>query len=1121
MFFMRKIVLTLIVSLHFNSVLFGQENSVLSSEKWYKVSVANTGIHKLSYNDFQDLNIPVNNLNINSIKLFGNGGGMLPNLNSQFRYNDLQENAIHVHDSNNNGDFNTDDYILFYAESPHKWFHNALTGLFEYEEHLYSEENFYFITIDPTSAGKRITSKPLLVNYTRVINSFNDYKVHESNFENLIQSGSEWYGERFGIIDNYMFDFTFPNLINSDPIHITTSVVGRSLNSSFFTVRANSNFISNINISNIVYDYATEYAKKASTTQTCISSSDQISVELEYNYSENNAIGWLDYLELNSRRALTMDNDILHFRDLESVDSAAIGKFEISNANSSTTIWDVTDICNIQQISANLNGSNMSFVDSIHILKNYYAFNNSFLKPDLIGKIDNQNLHNIGSDIDNVIVSHPDFLSAANRLSDIHKDFDNLKSVVVTPQQIYNEFSSGMQDVAAIRDFIKMLYDRQNSQLKYVLLFGDGSYDNKNRITNNTNYIPTFQSQNSTHPTNSYVTDDFFALLDNDDGDFINDLIDIGVGRFPVKSINEANKMVDKVEKYYSSESLGDWRNSITFIADDGDAKDGNLHMNQANNLADFLDTNNLNINIDKIYLDSYAQESTPGGPRSPQMQEAINRRIDNGSFLINYTGHGGPLGWTQERILEIDQINNWTNQYKLPLFMTATCKFSCFDDPEKTSAGEYVLLNDNGGAIALLSTTRLVYSSPNYTLNTKFVNVLFEKNNGEYPRLGDLFKKTKVLSGSGSNTRNFILLGDPALRLSYPRYTISTTNISDTLKALEEVEIFGKVTDDSGNLLTDFNGIIYPTVYDKEVVSLTLGQESCTPMPFRNQNNIIYKGEASVSSGEFSFSFVVPKDIENNYAHGKVSYYAFNDLGDDASGYDDSFIIGGLAEEIIYDYDAPLVSLYMNTRDFISGGMTNSNPFLLVDIEDFSGVNTVGNGIGHDITAILDNNTSNPFILNDYYKSYIDDYTRGIIEFPFENLESGEHTITLKIWDVFNNSSESTISFYVTDDDILTISEFLNYPNPFLNNTDFYFQHNQSDQNLDVSIEIYSITGQHIKTLSSLLFDSGYRIGPISWDGKSTSGKSLSAGLYIAKLNIELDNGLYESKSIRIAITP
>jgi hypothetical protein len=1046
---------------------------------------------------------------------------MLPHLNSDFRDYDLVENAVFIYDYNNNGYFNSDDYVLFYGESPDEWVYNASTTLFDYKDHLYSDECYYFLTIDQSSDGKRINYKPQITNYTRIINSFNDYKFHESNFENLIESGRDWYGERFGILDNQTFTFNFPDLVLNHPIHITTSVAARSLNSSFFTVNINSDFISNINISNIVYDYATEYAKRISNTQSYVSNSDQLDVELKYNYSENNAIGWLDRIELNARRSLRMNTSFLNFRDVESVGSLELGKFEILNSNTSTTVWDVTDPKNVKMMNTSLNGSILSFIDSTTSLNHYCAFNNSFVKPSLLGKIENQNLHNISLDVNYAIISHPSFLSEANRLLEIHEYYDNLNSIVVTPQQIYNEFSSGMQDVVAIRDFLKLLYKRQNSKLEYALLFGDGSYDNKNRIANNTNFIPTFQSENSLSPVASFVTDDFFALLDDDDGDLISDLVDIGIGRFPAKNLNEAKNLVDKVERYYSEESLGDWRNSITFIADDGDASDGNLHMSDADKLANFLDTNNQNVNIEKIYLDNYLQESTPGGPRSPDAQQAINRSIDNGTFLINYSGHGGPLGWTQERILEIEQINNWTNKYRLPLFMTATCKFSCFDNPAKTSAGELVLLNPDGGAIALLTTTRLVYAFPNYKLNENFMNVFCEKNNGEFPTLGQLFKKTKVLSGSNTNSRNFTLLGDPALRLSYPKYNVVTTNISDTLKALEEVTIDGKVVDSDGLLLSDFNGIVYPTVFDKEITSITLGQESCTPMPYRNQNNIIYKGEASVYNGEFSFSFIVPKDIENNYALGKVSYYAVNEFQDDASGHDDSFIIGGLADNVIYDYEGPSVSLFMNTRDFVSGGMTNSNPILLADITDFSGVNTVGNGIGHDIIAILDNNTSNPFILNDYYTSDLDNYKSGVVSFPFEGLAAGEHTITLKIWDVFNNSSEKVISFYVTDGDIFTISNFLNYPNPFIDNTEFYFQHNQSNQNLNVTIEIYSMTGQHIKTLEDNFYDTGYRIGPINWNGSNKYGQIVSSGLYLAKLNIELDNGFYETKSIRIAITP
>jgi hypothetical protein len=600
-------------------------------------------------------------------------------------------------------------------------------------------------------------------------------------------------------------------------------------------------------------------------------------------------------------------------------------------------------------------------------------------------------------------------------------------------------------------------------------------------------------------------------------------LVDIGIGRFPVATLKEANVLVDKVERYYEKPSFGSWRNDVAFIADDGDANDGNIHMWQADSLANHLADNYDDINIQKIYLDNYYQESTPGGPRSSAAQSAINNKIDKGALLINYTGHGGPLGWTQERILEVDQIKSCFNIDNLPLFMTATCKFSCFDNPEEKSAGEYLLLNENGGAIALLSTTRLVFVGPNYNLNTKFIQNIFKKKDGKFLRLGDLFKTTKVLSGTNLNNRNFTLLGDPALRLVYPKYDVITTIIADTLKALGEVSIDGEIRD-NGSLLTNFNGTIYPTVYDKEIIKTTLGQESCTPMPYRDQNNILYKGAATVKDGEFSFNFIVPRDIAYNYGAGKISYYAVNDDEQnplDANGSEYDFVIGGNADNITYDYDPAELNLYINTRNFKDGGVTDKNPVLLADIFDLSGINTVGNGIGHDITAVLDGNTSNPYVLNDFYEAKKDNYTEGIIRFPFYNMEKGEHSLTLKVWDVFNNSSEATISFVVSDENEFTIADYITYPNPFSSSTDIYFQHNKPNQNLDVDLRIYSITGVLVKQFEENYTDNGYRIGPINWNGKDDYGGQISPGMYIAKLDVYSDDGDFTSKSIRIILMP
>jgi hypothetical protein len=1103
--------------------LSAQKNSVLSTGDWYRITTNQDGIYKLDYDDLNALGVNSSMLQTSSIKLYGNGGGMLPKLNSDFRYSDLTENAIKVYDLNQNGVFDSEDYILFYGTSANVWNFNEETNLFEYETHLFADEVSYFLTIDNQSFGKRVEEKDFLQNPTREITSYSAFSNHELELENLIKSGNKWFGERFSYDSKQSFVFSFPDLIQSSYVDIKVAVVARSFDPSNFRIDINSSFLTNLSVPVTSSAYAQEYAKESDISTQYIANSSNLNLDLEYSSSDIGAEAWLDYIQINARRKLRLSDNNLIFRDVESLGSE-VGKYKIENA-SDLEVWDITTPTDVSKLITSISGNILSFNDSLNILHEYIAFNSSsYLDPVLKGSILNQNIHSTASNTEFIIVCHTNFLSAANRLANFHLEQDNIISAVFSLDKIYNEFSSGMQDVSAIRDFVKHQYDKDDSSLKYLLLFGDGSYDPKNRIANNTNYIPTYQSDNSTHPTFSHVTDDYFGLLGDDEGLFNNDLVDIGIGRFPVSTIKEADVLVDKVEQYYKISSYGSWRNDIAFIADDGDSDDGNTHMWQADSLANHVADNYEHINIKKIYLDNYTQESTPAGQRSQDTQDAINNKIKKGALLVNYTGHGGPLGWSQERILEINQIQGWDNLDKLPLFMTATCKFSWFDNPSKKSAGEFLLLNPVGGAIALLTTTRVVYSAPNYTLNTKFIETIFEQQDGEFLRLGDLFKATKVLSGTSANNRNFTLLGDPALRLGYPDFEVSTVSINDTLKALGEVIIDGQI-EDKGTLLSDFNGTIYSTVYDKEIIKNTLGQESCTPMPYRDQNNILYKGAATVKDGQFSFSFIAPKDIDYNYGSGKISYYAVNDNAQnplDASGVDEGFLIGGIADDIIYDYDDAELSLFMNDSLFIDGGITDANPMLLAHVFDLSGINTVGNGIGHDITAVLDGNTSEPYVLNDFYETNKDDFTRGVIRFPLYDLAKGEHIITLKVWDVFNNSSEATISFVVTNSNELSIADFKSFPNPFLASTDIYFQHNKANQELDYIFEIYSISGVLIKRIERTSYNSeGYRIGPIVWDGKDYYGSRVSAGIYIANLRVTAENGDFSSKSIRIILLP
>jgi len=1120
---MNRCLFFLLLQIVFSLTLLSQVNSVLSSGNWYELTTQQNGIYQLTYSDIQELGVSTSNIQISDIKLYGNGGGMLPELNSDFRYSDLIQNAIKVHDFNNNGIFEDTDYILFYGTDANVWSFNENTNLFNYHKHLYADEVSYFLTIQSQSTSKRIDAKPLVLEPNATITTYNAYLQHEEELVNLINSGRNWFGEQFNYNSQKSFSFPFPNLIQSENINIKVGVVARSFQQSSFNINVNSSLLTSLAVPAVSPDYAKEYAKEKFSEVECLVTSPTINIAVEYNSSDYGAKAWLDYIQINARRQIRLATNYLIFRDIKNIGNG-IGEYKIENAGG-VEVWDITEPTNVSKLITSMDGNTLSFNDSLDTLHEYIAFNSlSYKKPNLKGRIFNQDIRSTSHNVELLIVSHPDFLPAANRLSDFHLTNDNIVSEVVTPEQIYNEFSSGMQDVTAIRDFIKHQYDKDNSGLRYLLLFGDGSYDPKNRIENNTNYIPTYQSLNSTHPILSYVTDDYFGLLDEHEGLFNDDLVDIGIGRLPVATLLEANALVHKMEQYYSMSSFGSWRNDVVFIADDGDASDGNTHMWQADSLANYVADHYDEINIKKIYLDNYEQESTPGGPRSMDAQNAINNSIKKGVLLVNYTGHGGPLGWAQERILEVSQIEEWDNLYNLPLFMTATCKFSYFDNPEEKSAGEYLLLNPDGGAIALLSTTRLVYSAPNYNLNTKFIETMFEESSGNFPRLGDVFRETKVLSGTTANNRNFTLLGNPALRLGYPKFDVQTTFISDTLKALEEITIEGQL-ENNGILYSSFNGTIYPVVYDKERIQTTLGQESCTPMPYRNQNNILYKGAATVTDGKFSFSFIVPKDISFNYGPGKVSYYAVNDNNQmpiDANGAEKNFIIGGTSDDIIYDYDEAILSLFMNDTLFIDGGITDENPVLLAHVYDQSGVNTVGNGIGHDITAVLDGNTASPYVLNDFYEAEKDNFTRGTIRFPLYDLEEGEHSITLKVWDVFNNSSTATINFVVKAVDDLFIADFVTFPNPFSSFTDIYFQHNKVNQELDYVLEIYSITGVLVKRIERIAYNSeGYRIGPIRWDGTDNYGFRYSGGMYIAKLSVNTQEGHFSSKSTRIILLP
>ncbi|MEQ8323059.1 MAG: type IX secretion system sortase PorU [Vicingaceae bacterium] len=1084
-------------------------NSALSSGTWYKLGVDHDGLYKLSYKFLKDKGVDVDNIDPRTIGIYGNGGGMLPRRNSDSRPDDLLENAIEVK-GESDGSFDKSDYILFYAQGPHKWEYDQGGGIFRHQVHQFSDTSYYFLTVD--AGSKRIPTVTSSATPAVVVSEFDDFKYHEVDQENLINSGDDWLGEVFDIQTTFNFAFSFPNVVKSNTGHVAAQVVSACKVNSTWTISLPGKSLSIPTLA-ASGGYAQQFANSGFDETDFTPQSDVINVTVTYNKppSVSSARGWLDYLELNVRRRLAITGTQLQFRDQVSLGSG-FARFEINGARQGTRVWEVGSASNAIEHKGTLSGSKFSFVANTDELRTFVAVNDYDSSFYWRGQTGNQNLH-ADMDYDYIIVSHPRFLQAAERLSVIHQNL-GLDVKVVTPQKIYNEFSSGAQDIVAIRDYLRMMYNRslQSSVKapKYLLFMGDGSVDNKYRISGNTNYIPTFQSNESYNPVGSYVSDDFYCMLDSNEGTWVanNELMDISVGRMPVQSLDQANTSVNKIERYLSSPALRDWRNTVCFIADD---EDGKLHMSQANALADTVEKIDPTYDIEKIFIDGYKQYSTPGGARYPDAREAIKRQVERGALIVNYTGHGGEVGWAHERILTMEEVNNWTNRYSMPLFVTATCEFSRWDDPGRTSAGEVVFLNPDGGGIGLLTTVRLVYASANFSLSQVFYSNIFKKINGEWPRMGDVYLQVKN-EYRNTNTRNFTLLGDPALHLAYPYYQVVTTSINgapvsnvDTIGALGLVEVTGFVADLNGNKLNNFNGILFPSVFDKRYQVQTLNNDGQGPYNFDVQNKRLFKGKASVQSGDFNFKFVVPKDIAYNFGTGKISYYGENQVID-AHGFSDEFIVGGTDPNAAEDNTGPEIELFMNDYNFVYGGITDENPLFLAKVYDEHGINMAGTGIGHNISVVIDGKTDEAIDLNDYYSAAINSFQEGEVQYPFENLEAGPHKLNFKVWDVYNNSSEAELEFTVQEYKDITLNRVLNYPNPFTTNTSFWFEHNQPNTVLDVKIQVFTVSGKVVKTIDKVVQTEGFsqnQQDPISWDGLDEYGDKLGRGVYIYKLQV------------------
>ena len=1109
--------------------------SALSSGAVYKMEISETGIYKLTYSYLKnELNISdIDNIDPRKIQLLGNGGGMLPIDPDDDRTDDLKENKI-VIIGEEDGRFDAGDYILFYGYGPNRWQYDSESGLYSERLNFYDTKTAYFLKIASTN-GLRLQEVASEASPNTFAEGFNDFVRFEEESLNVFKdwertegSGTTWFGDYFrvGREKEYASLFNIPNLKVSDSVFVEARMALRSDVKSNFQLLLNGQNLSSNKAGRILTlagngDNTTDYYKFAYVKQPMVLSSENIDAKIIYPFpaGASSSEGWLDYIQLNVRRNLVLSGDQISFRDLKTVGTGNITQFTFSNA-SNAKVWMLDDTGADVGIAVNHEGGNLKFSYKTEDIHEFVIFNpeGTLLQPKAKGLITPQNVHGIAA-ADLVIVYHPDFKEAAERLAQQRRDRNGYEVVLVDVFQIYNEFSSGAQDPGAIRNFARMLYDR-DVDFRYLLLFGDGSFDYKNIYGLGAHFIPTFEV-NDNNPLYAYPTDDYMAILyQSTHASFVREDMHIAIGRLPVKNMEEAENAVDKLISYDNMKvSYSDWRNRLAFFADD---EDSNRHIKDANYVADIVRSDYQKFNVDKLYIDAFPQESTPAGDLSPQVNGAINKNMFKGALVLAYLGHGGPKGWAQERILTNTDILGWTNPTHYPIFITATCSFAPFDDPSIEASGEHVFLQKNGGAAALFTTTRSVYAHQNRALTKATAEFLLSDDIHHTKTMGAVLLKGKnaVISSTGENTRKFMLIGDPSQVVATPQYEIRTTMINnspvsaqipDTLRALETVTIGGEVLDSLGQVFTSFNGVIYPTIFDKVAVFTTLGQDAgSTPYDYALQKSVLFKGRATVTNGQFSFTCVIPKDINFEYGHGKISYYASDTTQlIDAAGYFTDVIIGGTNPDGFADDQGPQVEVYMNSEDFVFGGITSPNPTLLVKLEDDYGINVVGNSIGHDLEGFLDANTQKTYLLNDFYEAEQDDYRKGMVRFPLKDIAPGLHNIKVKAWDVSNNSAEGYTEFVVAESASVALEHVLNYPNPFFDHTCFQFDHNMAGLEMNVQIKIYTNSGKLVKTIEQEMVTEGSlrQDNCIEWDGLDDYGDQLARGVYIYKVYIKATN--------------
>ena len=1097
--------------------------SVLNSGKWVKIQVAEDGIYKLTAADLKKMGFS----NLDKVAVYGYGGWPLDEDFSTTYIDDVPEVAV----------WRGADYLLFYGKGPRKWEYSFSDKSFIHTNNPYSNYGYYFVT-EKETAGRTMEKAASAAGATLQVTTFDDYVLHEEELVSVNSSGRELYGESFTSTLSRDFTISVPGITN-DEGKATLSFISRGNGTITMNVDGNALISGSVSVPSDEYEVARElYRERAWTADK----GETVKVNIGYSTTGHKNVH-LNYFRLQMKRQLKVYDNYTFFRSLSARGNAS--RFVIQGADASTLVFDVTDGVNPQQMETSLNGTELSFsIPASASLREFVVVKPSQIKaPVTVGEVANQNLHALPQQ-DMIIIAQPNFTTQAERLAEAHRTKDNLTVRVVTPESIYNEFSSGTPDATAYRRFMKMFYDRQTSEAdapKYLLLFGDGSFDNRKltsawKSVDMSNMLLTYQTEESLNQY-SYVVDDYFGFLDdaNNGEEIYEQKVDIGIGRFPVRTVAQATNAVDKVISYIENKNAGAWKNNLCFMADDGNNADRFTigHMEEADSLADHLNRDHPELMIHKLYYDAYKKDKTAGS--YPDVRANLQKLLKDGLLLFNYTGHGGTTALSDEKVVTQTDIAQYTYPC-LPVWVTATCDFTRFDNVE-TSAGEDVFLNAKSGGIALFTTVRVAYRPYNAYIDSHLLHNLFSRVNGRKRSLGDAMKAMKrslVASGSYNTNRvkmGFCLIGDPAVKLAYPEYGMKVTAINGqpvgetpvSFKALEKITVEGEVLDVSGQLATDFTGIVNPTVKDSKMTVTCLknnNQDDSPAFTFTDYPNTIFIGNDSVRNGKFSFTFTVPKDISYSNLQGKMNLYAVDtESGNEAQGNFDNFIVGGTSDTAETDTIGPEIrALYLNDTTFVDGGQVNTTPYFVAELWDKSGVNITGSSVGHDMMLVIDESTVLSYNLNSYYELLPGEEGTGIVKFPIPALEPGKHTAEFWVWDILNNSTVRTFTFEVVEGLKPFLFDVIATPGIAREQVTFHLMHNRPESRMRVGIMVYDLAGRqlwkHEESGTSGLFENY----TVSWD-LTSGGARMRPGVYIYRAAISTDNSKDATKARKFII--